>query len=124
LRHHLFVANQSVLKLLIFSFLSFAVAVPSAIKVFNWTARCTSVNFIRHAILYSLGYQSLHHWRLDRNVCGFAGHGRAPERRMLVVAHFRYIAVGGTLRRHMGGCTTGARSSRMYPEGWGRFRRW
>ncbi len=36
--HHLFVAGQSVHAGLIFSFLSFLVAIPSAIKVFNWTA--------------------------------------------------------------------------------------
>src|SRR5260370_4731335 len=36
--HHLFVASQSVYAGMIFSFLSFAVAIPSAIKVFNWTS--------------------------------------------------------------------------------------
>ena len=36
--HHMFVAGQSVYAGLIFSFLSFLVAIPSAIKVFNWTA--------------------------------------------------------------------------------------
>src|SRR5213080_5564818 len=36
--HHMFVASQSVYAGMIFSFLSFAVAIPSAIKVFNWTA--------------------------------------------------------------------------------------
>ncbi|MFZ0609529.1 MAG: cbb3-type cytochrome c oxidase subunit I, partial [Xanthobacteraceae bacterium] len=35
--HHMFVAGQSQLANLVFSFLSFIVAVPSAIKVFNWT---------------------------------------------------------------------------------------
>ena len=36
--HHLFVAGQSIYAGLIFSFISFVVAIPSAIKVFNWTA--------------------------------------------------------------------------------------
>ena len=36
--HHMFVSGQSVFANLVFSFLSFLVAVPSAIKVFNWTA--------------------------------------------------------------------------------------
>ena len=36
--HHMFVSGQSVFANLVFSFLSFIVAVPSAIKVFNWTA--------------------------------------------------------------------------------------
>ena len=36
--HHLFVAGQSMYASMVFSFISFMVAVPSAIKVFNWTA--------------------------------------------------------------------------------------
>jgi cytochrome c oxidase subunit I len=36
--HHMFVAGESVYSALIFSILSFLVAIPSAVKVFNWTA--------------------------------------------------------------------------------------
>src|SRR3569832_702944 len=36
--HHMFVAGQSVYAALVFSILSFLVAIPSAVKVFNWTA--------------------------------------------------------------------------------------
>src|SRR6202020_1135950 len=36
--HHMFVTGQSVYAGLIFSVLSFLVAIPSAIKVFNWTS--------------------------------------------------------------------------------------
>src|SRR5438552_7786983 len=36
--HHMFVAGQSVYAALIFSILSFLVSIPSAVKVFNWTA--------------------------------------------------------------------------------------
>src|ERR1043166_4404166 len=35
--HHMFVSSQSVYAGMIFSVLSFLVAIPSAIKVFNWT---------------------------------------------------------------------------------------
>src|SRR6266567_3862862 len=35
--HHLFVSGQSVYAALVFSALSFSVAIPSAVKVFNWT---------------------------------------------------------------------------------------
>src|SRR5262252_6829224 len=34
--HHLFVSTQSTFAGLVFSFLSYFVAIPSAIKVFNW----------------------------------------------------------------------------------------
>ena len=40
--HHMFVAGQSPFANLVFSFLSFIVAVPSAIKVFNWTCHAVS----------------------------------------------------------------------------------
>src|SRR6059036_704695 len=36
--HHMFVSSQSVYAGMVFSILSFLVAIPSAIKVFNWTA--------------------------------------------------------------------------------------
>ena len=36
--HHMYVAGESVYAGMMFSFLSFIVAIPSAIKVFNWTA--------------------------------------------------------------------------------------
>ncbi|MHB8525787.1 MAG: cytochrome c oxidase subunit I, partial [Candidatus Acidiferrales bacterium] len=36
--HHMFVSGQSIYAGLVFSFMSFLVAIPSAIKVFNWTA--------------------------------------------------------------------------------------
>src|SRR5437899_385215 len=36
--HHLFVSGQSMYASMLFSFTSFLVAVPSAVKVFNWTA--------------------------------------------------------------------------------------
>src|SRR5919199_1198519 len=36
--HHLFVSSQSVYAGMIFSLISFVVAIPSAVKVFNWTA--------------------------------------------------------------------------------------
>ena len=36
--HHMFVSGQSMYAGMVFSILSFLVAIPSAIKVFNWTA--------------------------------------------------------------------------------------
>src|SRR5262249_49732554 len=36
--HHMFVSGQSQYASLVFSLLSFLVAIPSAVKVFNWTA--------------------------------------------------------------------------------------
>src|SRR5216684_1431695 len=58
--HHMFVASQSVYAGMIFSFLSFAVAIPSAIKVFNWTATLFkgSISYAT-PMLYALGFIGL-----------------------------------------------------------------
>ncbi|HET9470310.1 MAG TPA: cbb3-type cytochrome c oxidase subunit I, partial [Usitatibacter sp.] len=58
--HHMFVSGQSVYAGMVFSMLSFMVAVPSAIKVFNWTATLHkgSLEF-RTPMLYALGFIGL-----------------------------------------------------------------
>ena len=55
--HHMFVSGQSPYASLVFSFLSFIVAVPSAIKVFNWTATLYRGQIGFEApMLYALGF--------------------------------------------------------------------
>src|SRR6202020_2621567 len=58
--HHLFVSTQSVYAGLVFSFLSYFVAVPSAVKVFNWTATLYkgSISF-QPPMLYAFGFIGL-----------------------------------------------------------------
>src|SRR5437588_5130246 len=52
--HHMFVAGMSIYAALIFSFLSYLVAVPSAIKVFNWTATLFKGSFtLSTTVLYA-----------------------------------------------------------------------
>ena len=46
--HHMFVSGQSVYSGMIFSVLSFLVAIPSAIKVFNWTATLYKGSIVLH----------------------------------------------------------------------------
>src|SRR6202008_803242 len=55
--HHMFVSGMSPYAALVFSFLSFVVAVPSAIKVFNWLATLHkgSISF-EAPMLYALGF--------------------------------------------------------------------
>src|SRR5439155_24333739 len=54
--HHMFVAGMSIYAALIFSMLSYLVAVPSAIKVFNWTATMYKWSIIFSTpMLYSFG---------------------------------------------------------------------
>src|SRR6266481_1169140 len=102
--HHLFVASQSVYAGMIFSFLSFAVAIPSAIKVFNWTATLykSSISYDT-PMLYGLGFICLF------TIGGMTGLFLAAlavdvhlTDTYFVVAHFHYIMVGGALMGYLG----------------------
>ena len=58
--HHMFVSGQSVYAGIVFSALSFLVAIPSAIKVFNWTATLYKGSVSYQApMLYALGFIGL-----------------------------------------------------------------
>ena len=79
--HHMFVSSQSIYAGMVFSILSFIVAIPSAIKVFNWTATlykrsiCAFGNARCSAL--SLIHRPVHGRRLDRIVPCHARNGRA-----------------------------------------------
>jgi cytochrome c oxidase subunit 1 len=123
--HHMFVSGQSVYAGMVFSLLSFMVAVPSAIKVFNWTATLYKGRITFGApMLYALGFVGLF------TVGGLTGLFLAAlaldvhlSDTYFVVAHFHYIMVGGSVMAYLGGIhfwwpkITG----RMYPEAWGRL---
>jgi cytochrome c oxidase subunit 1 len=121
--HHMFVSSQSVYAGLVFSFLSMLVAIPSAIKVFNWTATLYkgSISY-RTPMLYALGFIGLF------VIGGLTGIFLAVVAvdihvtdTYFVVAHFHYVMVGGTIMAYLGGLhywwpkITG----RMYNEVWG-----
>ncbi|HEX7635228.1 MAG TPA: cbb3-type cytochrome c oxidase subunit I, partial [Noviherbaspirillum sp.] len=58
--HHMFVSGQSAYASMVFSLLSFLVAIPSAIKVFNWTATLYKGRIAFSApMLYALGFVGL-----------------------------------------------------------------
>jgi cytochrome c oxidase subunit 1 len=123
--HHMFVSGQSIYAGMVFSILSLLIAIPSAIKVFNWTATLHrgSVTFDT-PLLYALGFIGLF------TVGGLTGLFLAAmgvdvhvHDTYFIVAHFHYIMVGGAVMAYLGGMhfwwpkITG----RMYPEGWARF---
>jgi cytochrome c oxidase subunit 1 len=116
----MFVAGESTFAALVFSFLSFAVAVPSAIKVFNWTATLHGgwISF-EAPMLYALAFIGLF------TIGGLTGLFLATlafdvvvHDTYFVIAHFHYIMVGGMVTAYFAGLhywwpkITG----RLYPE--------
>ncbi|HXW53416.1 MAG TPA: cytochrome c oxidase subunit I, partial [Myxococcota bacterium] len=103
--HHMFVSGQSVYASMVFSFLSFAVAVPSAIKVFNWTATLYkgSITFTA-PMIYALGFILLFTLGgLTGLMLAFLPVNAHVHDTYFVIAHFHYIMVGGMLMGYLGG---------------------
>jgi len=123
--HHMFVAGMSVYAAMIFSFFSYLVAIPSAIKVFNWTATMYKGKiYYSTPMLYAMGFIGLF------TMGGMTGLFLASlgvdvhvTDTYFVVAHFHYIMVGGMVMAYLAGMhfwwpkITG----RMYPEAWGKL---
>ena len=122
--HHMFVSGESIYSAVIFSLLSYAVAVPSAIKVFNWlgTMHKGSIRF-ESPMLYAIGFIGLF---TIGGLTGLFVAALAADVHLhdtyFVVAHFHYIMVGAMVSAFFGGLhfwwpkITG----RLYPEMWAR----
>src|SRR5436189_5867052 len=118
--HHLFVSTQSVYAGMVFSFLSYFVAIPSEIKVFNWTATLYrgSISFAT-PMLYAFGFIGLFTiGGLTGLFVASLGFDVHVHDTYFVVAHFHYIMVGGTIMAYLGGLHYWwpKMTGRMYPE--------
>jgi cytochrome c oxidase subunit 1 len=123
--HHMFVSGQSMYAGMTFSLLSYLVAIPSAIKVFNWTATLYkgSISFAA-PMLYALGFILLF---MLGGLTGLFLASLALDVHLtdtyFVIAHFHYIMVGGSVMAYFAGIhfwwpkITG----RMYSERWAQF---
>jgi cytochrome c oxidase subunit I len=123
--HHMFVAGMSAYAALVFSLLSYFVAIPSAIKVFNWTATMYKGSVsLTTPMLYAMGFIGLF------TMGGMTGLYLAAlgldvqvHHTYFVIAHFHYIMVGGAVMGYLAGIHFWwpKISGRMYPEVWGKI---
>jgi cytochrome c oxidase subunit 1 len=103
--HHMFVSGQTALAGTIFSFLTFLVAIPSGVKVFNWTATMyrgsiqmdtPMIYAVMFLVLFSIG--GLTGLYLGSLVTDVHLHDT-----YFIVAHFHYVMMGGTVIAFLGG---------------------
>jgi cytochrome c oxidase subunit 1 len=123
--HHMFIMGISTYSAMLFSFMSMMVAIPSAIKVFNWSATMYkgSISFDT-PMIYSLGFIGLF------TIGGLTGVFLASlgldihlTETYFIVAHFHYVMVGGMVSAVMAGLHFWwpKMTGRMYPESMGRL---
>jgi cytochrome c oxidase subunit I len=123
--HHMFVSTQSVYAGMVFSVLSFLVAIPSAIKVFNWTATMYKGSVeLATPMLYAIAFIGLF------TIGGLTGLFLAAmgmdvhlTDTYFVIAHFHYVMVGGAILGFLAGIHFWwpKMTGRMYPEFWSKI---
>ena len=101
----MFVTGQSTLANMVFSVLTFLVAIPSAVKVFNWVATLyRGIIDLKTPMLYALSLPpAVHHRRPDRLFLGALAVDVHLHDTYFVVAHFHYVMMGGTVIAFLGG---------------------
>jgi len=127
--HHMFVAGMQISAGIPFMITSMIIAVPTAIKIFNWLATlwAGSIVYTTPMLFASLGFLGLF------TIGGLTGIflGAVPldlnmHDTYFVVGHFHYVLFGGSMVAILGGCfywfpkITG----RMYNEAFGKFSFW
>lgn len=119
--HHLFTSGQSMYSGFVFSILSFVVAVPSAIKIFNWSVTMYKGHVdLRAPMLYALGFIGLFTiGGLTGLFLSTMGMDIHMQDTYFVVAHFHYVMVGGAIFGFLGGLHFWwpKMTGRLYPEG-------
>jgi cytochrome c oxidase subunit 1 len=118
--HHMFIMGVSNYSALVFSLLTMLVAVPSAIKIFNWsfTLQKGSITF-ETPMLYAFGFMGLFTiGGLTGVFLGSLGMDIHLTETYFIVAHFHFVMVGGMLMAFLSGVHFWwpKMTGRMYPE--------
>lgn len=103
--HHMYLSGQAMYAGLVFSLLTMLVAVPSAIKIFNWTATLYKGNVTWETpMLYAIGFIGLFAVGGGTGLfLGATGLDVPLHDTYFVVAHFHYVMVGGMVTAFMAG---------------------
>src|SRR5580658_2697658 len=103
--HHLFAAGMSEYATMAFSALTFLVAIPSGVKVFNWTATMYKGSIVwASPMLYAMAFIFL--FTIGGLTGLFLGTLSVDVHltdTYFVVAHFHYVMMGGTVIAFLGG---------------------
>jgi cytochrome c oxidase subunit 1 len=123
--HHMFSTGQSIYAGIVFSLLTWLVAIPSAIKTFNWMATIWKGRVHWDTpMLYALGFMGLF---VIGGLTGLHLAAMATNVHLtdtyFIVAHFHYVMVGGAIMGYLAALHFWwpKMTGRMYPEGWGKL---
>src|ERR1700676_3170194 len=103
--HHMFVAGQSQLATIVFSALTFLVAIPSGVKMFNWLGTMYKGNIsLETPMLYAISFLILFAiGGLTGIFLGTLSTDVHLTDTYFVGAHFHYVMMGGTVIAFLGG---------------------
>ena len=123
--HHMYTTGQSIYAGMVFSFLTFLIGIPTAVKIFNWTATLFRGSIaLDSPMVYALGFIGLF---MIGGLTGLFLSTLATDVHLhdtyFVVAHFHYVMVGGMVMAYLGGLHFWwpKMTGRMYPESLGKL---